>query len=105
MRRFATFFKRFAKGFFKIPKVIRKIPNEFRTSNRNASRSLAVILCCCEKVPLLLASNEGSVLKVLDIKSVEHKRLKRKLLLAEDGTVYKVKRPRAENNVEAGQYV
>ena len=43
MRRFATFFKGFAKGFFKIAKVIRKIPNEFRTSNRNASRSLAVI--------------------------------------------------------------
>ena len=42
MRRFATFFKGFAKGFFKIAKVIRKIPNEFRTSNRNASRSLAV---------------------------------------------------------------
>ena len=42
MRRFATFFKGFAKGFFKIAKVIRKIPNEFRTSKRNASRSLAV---------------------------------------------------------------
>ena len=44
MRRFATFFKGFAKEFFKIAKVIRKIPNEFRTSNRNASRSLAVII-------------------------------------------------------------
>ena len=44
MRRFATFFKGFAKGFFKIAKVIRKMPNEFRTSNRNASRSLAVII-------------------------------------------------------------
>ena len=30
---------------------------------------------------------------------------KRKLLLAEDGTVYKVKRSKMENNVEAGQYV
>ena len=45
MRRFATFFKEFAKGFFKIAKVIRKMPNEFRTSNRNASRSLAVNEC------------------------------------------------------------
>ena len=26
MRRFATFFKGFAKGFFKVAKVIRKIP-------------------------------------------------------------------------------
>ena len=32
-------------------------------------------------------------------------RQKRKLLLAEDGTVYKVKRSKMENNVEAGQYV
>ena len=30
---------------------------------------------------------------------------KRKLLLAEDGTVYKVKRSKMKNNVEAGQYV
>ena len=37
------------------------------------------------------------------VKSVEHKGQKRKLLLAEDGTVYKVKRSKMENNVEAGQ--
>ena len=36
---------------------------------------------------------------------MEHKGQKRKLLLAEDGTVYKVKRSKLENNVEAGQYV
>ena len=48
MRRFATFFKGFAKGFFKITKVIKKIPNEFGTltltlnRNVNASHSLAV---------------------------------------------------------------
>ena len=30
---------------------------------------------------------------------------KRKLLLAEDGKVYKVKRSRIENNVEVGEYV
>ena len=58
-----------------------------------------------EKVPLLPASNKRSVLKVLDVKPVEHRVQKRKLLLAEDGTVYKVKRSRMENNVEAGQYV
>ena len=39
------------------------------------------------------------------VKSVEQKGQKRKLLLAEDGTVYKVKQSKMENNVEAGQYV
>ena len=39
------------------------------------------------------------------VKSVEHKGQNRKLLLAEDGTVYKVKRSKLENIVEAGQYV
>ena len=57
------------------------------------------------KVPLLLASNKRSVLKVLDVKPVEHKGQKRKLVLTENGTVYKVKRSKMENNVEAGQYV
>ena len=56
-------------------------------------------------MPLLPASNKRSVLKVLDVKSVEHKGVNRKLLLAEDGTVYKVKRSKMENNVEARQYV
>ena len=36
------------------------------------------------------------------VKSVEHKGQKRKLLLEEDGTVYKVKRSKMENYVEAG---
>ena len=39
------------------------------------------------------------------IKPVEHKEQKRKLLLTEDGTVYKVKRSKLDNNVKAGQYV
>ena len=56
-------------------------------------------------MPLLPASNKRSVLTVLDVKPVEHKGQKRKFLLAEDGTVYKVKRSKMENNVEAGQYV
>ena len=58
-----------------------------------------------DEVPLLPAKKKRSALKVLDVKPVEHKGVKRKLLLAEDGTVYKVKRSRMENNVEAGQYV
>ena len=58
-----------------------------------------------EKVPLLPANKKRNAVKVLDVKSVEHKGQKRKLLLTEDGTVYKVKRSKLENNVEAGQYV
>ena len=58
-----------------------------------------------EKVPLLPTNKKRNAVKVLDVKSVEHKGQKRKFLLAEDGKVYKVKRSRMENNVEAGQYV
>ena len=58
-----------------------------------------------EKVPLLPANKKRNAVKVLHVKSVEHKGQKRKLLLAEDGTVYKVKRSKLENIVEAGQYV
>ena len=58
-----------------------------------------------EKVPLLPANKKRNAVKVLDVKSVEHKGRKCKLLLAEDGTVYKVKRSKLENIVEAGQYV
>ena len=39
------------------------------------------------------------------VKSVEHKGQKRKLLLAEDGTVYEVKQSKLENIVEAGKYI
>ena len=55
-----------------------------------------------EKVPLLPANKKRNTVKVLDVKSVEHKKQKRKLLLAEDGTVYKVKRSKIENNVSGG---
>ena len=58
-----------------------------------------------DEVPLLPAKKKRSALKVLDVKPVEHKGQKRKLLLAEGGTVYKVKRSKMENNVKAGQYV
>ena len=58
-----------------------------------------------KKVPLLPANKKRNAVKVLDVKSVEHKGQKRKLLLTEDGTVYKVKRSKLENNVEAGKYV
>ena len=38
-------------------------------------------------------------------KPVEHKGQKRKLLLAENGTIYKVKRSKMEKSVKAEQYV
>ena len=41
----------------------------------------------------------------MDIKSVEHKGHKRKLLLVEDGTIYKVKRSKLESTAEFEQYV
>jgi hypothetical protein len=53
----------------------------------------------------LPAEKKGSVVKFLDVKSVEHKGQKRKLLLAKDGTVYKVKRLKLENSEKAGQHV
>ncbi len=56
-------------------------------------------------MPLLPAEKKRSAVKVLDVKSVENKEHKRKLLLTEDGTVYKVKRSKLEDNVKPGQYV
>ena len=58
-----------------------------------------------ERVPLLPASNKREKLKVLDVKPVEHKGQKRKLVLTENGTVYKVKQSKLEDNVKSGQYV
>jgi hypothetical protein len=58
-----------------------------------------------EKVRLLPANKKCKVFKVLDVKPIERKGQKRKLVLTEDGTVYKVKRSEQENNVKAGQYV
>ena len=40
-----------------------------------------------------------------DVKPVEHKGQKRKLVITNNGTVYKVKRSKLESNLEAGQYV
>ena len=58
-----------------------------------------------EKVPLLPAKKKRSLLKVLDVKPIEHNGQKRKLVLTEEETVYKVKRSKLENSVKAGQYV
>ena len=58
-----------------------------------------------EKAPILPRKKKRGVLKVLGVKPVKHKRQKRKLLVTEDGTVYKVKRSKLENTVEIGQHV
>ena len=62
---------------------------------------------CVDRISCLLlpASNKREKLKVLDVKPVEHKGQKRKLVLTEDGNVYKVKRSKLEDNVKAGHYV
>ena len=57
------------------------------------------------QVPLLPANNKRNSLKVVDVKSIEHKSKKRKLLLVEDGSVYKVKRSKLEDTVQPGQFV
>ena len=58
-----------------------------------------------KKVPLLPANKKRKAMKILDVKPVEHKGEKRKLLPTEDGSVYKVKRSKLENNVKTGQHV
>lgn len=42
---------------------------------------------------------------ILDVHSVERKGKKQKLVLAEDGTVYKVKRSKLVKTVQAGQFI
>ena len=53
-----------------------------------------------EKTPIL-AKRDGSTC-VLDVKSVEVKGAKRKLLLTDNGTVYKLKKSKLEDNVMPG---
>ena len=58
-----------------------------------------------DKVSLLPPRKKRTAKKVLDFKPVEHKGQKRKLVLIDDGTVYKFKRSKLEDSVEVGQYV
>ena len=60
------------------------------------------VYCLAKRYRVTLSGNDNVTFCV---KSVEHKGQKRKLLLAEDGTVYKVKRSKLENIVEAGKYI
>ena len=51
-------------------------------------------------VPMLSAKNKGA--KVLDVKTVTTQSKKRKLVLLEDGTVYKIKKSKLEEHVSPG---
>ena len=51
-------------------------------------------------VPMLSSKNKDA--KVLDVKTVTHNSQKRKLVLLEDGTVYKIKKSKLEDHVSPG---
>ena len=53
-----------------------------------------------KQVPMLSSKNKDA--KVLDVKTVTHNSQKRKLILLEDGNVYKIKRSKLEDNVTPG---
>ena len=50
------------------------------------------------KVPMLSSKNNEA--KVLDLQTVTHNSQKRKLVLLEDGNVYKIKKSKLEDNVK-----
>lgn len=52
-----------------------------------------------DKVPPLPPRKKRTATKVLDVKPVEHKGQKRKLVLTDDGNVYKIKRSKLEDSV------
>ena len=51
-------------------------------------------------VPMLSPKNKDT--KVLDVKTVTHNSQKRKLVLLEDGNVYKIKKSKLEDHVSPG---
>ena len=51
-------------------------------------------------MPMLSSKNKDT--KVLDAKTVTHNSQKRKLVLLEDGTVYKIKKSKLEDHVSPG---
>ena len=53
-----------------------------------------------KQVPMLSTKNKDA--KVLDAITVKHNSQKRKLILLEDGNVYKIKRSKLEDNVTPG---
>ena len=53
-----------------------------------------------KQVPMLSAQNKDA--KVLDVKTITHNSQKRKLVLLEDGNVYKIKKSKLEDNVKPG---
>ena len=53
-----------------------------------------------KQVPMLSSKNKDA--KVLDVKTVTYNSQKRKLVLLEDGNVYKIKKSKLEDNVKPG---
>ena len=53
-----------------------------------------------KQVPMLSSKNKDA--KVLDLKTVKNNSQKRKLVLLEDGNVYKIKKSKLEGNVKPG---
>ena len=49
-----------------------------------------------------MLSSKNKDAKVLDVKTVTHNSQKRKLVLLEDGNVYKINRSKLEDNVTPG---
>ena len=64
-----------------------------RERREKISGSHSNLICVCALSP---ESNKRKKCNVLDVKPVQHKGQKRKLLLTEDGNVYKVKRSNCE---------
>ena len=54
-----------------------------------------------KSVPMLSPKNKDAKV-VLDVKTVTHNSQKRKLVLLEDGTVYKIKKSKLEDHVSPG---
>ena len=53
-----------------------------------------------KQVPMLSSKNKDA--KVLDVKTVTHSSQKRKLVLLEDGHVYKIKKSKREDQLSPG---
>ena len=53
-----------------------------------------------KQVPMLSSKNKDA--KVVDVKTVTHNSQKRKLVLLEDGNVYKIKKSKLEDHVSPG---
>ena len=58
-----------------------------------------------DKAQLLPQRNKRDEISVLDVKVVSHKGQKRKLILVEGGSVYKIKKSKLEETIKPGQKI